>query len=189
MGGFQAQLTISMMTPPFQPTSNADTPQAHGGALLIIIALLLSSAAFPERTNVHALLQSAFVIVPGAKNVAHIELAGMRQQMSYRMDADYPARKVLEIITRTLRRRGWSPLRQDHFNPALPSSLVRGWTYYQDEVTQPTTSVRCWQADWRRQNDLVTYRLEYRCPGNACGSTRDLRQLQVIAIYAKHEFK
>lgn len=41
-----------------------------------------------------------------------------------------------------------------------------------------------WQADWQNgRHEIVTYRLEYQCPDNLCASTRDLRDLHVIAIY------
>jgi hypothetical protein len=55
-------------------------------------------------------------------------------------------------------------MRQDYLNPGLPNSLVRDWLYYEDHATQPITSVQVWQVDWRRQREIVTYRLEYRCP-------------------------
>jgi hypothetical protein len=127
---------------------------------------------------------SAFVLVPGAKNVRHYELSGGRQQLSYHIDAEYPAQGIIERIRRDLDKQGWKPTRKDYFNPELPNSIARGWEYYEDQTTQPNSSVRYWQVDWRRKQEIVTYRLEYRCPGNQCASTRDLHDLQIIAVRA-----
>ena len=129
-------------------------------------------------------VQSPFVIVQGAKHVARYELADGRRQLTYRVDAKYPAQSIIDGIKRSLTIRGWRAMRQDYLNPGMASSLGRGWDYYEDHTTQPITSVRYWQVDWRRQREIVTYRLEYRCPDNLCASTRDLHDLQVIAIYA-----
>jgi hypothetical protein len=129
--------------------------------------------------------QSFFIIASDAKNVACRKIAGDRRQLTYRVDAEHPAQKIIEGIKRNLGARGWTPMQQDYFNPGLANSLIRGWEYYEDRATKPTTSVQYWQVDWRRGREIVTYRLEYRCPDNLCASTRDLHDLQVIAIYAK----
>ena len=76
------------------------------------------------------------------------------------------------------------PVPEDYFNPGSQSSIVRGWDYYEDHATKPRTSVWIWQADWRRKGELVTYRLEYRCPDNGCASTSELRGLRIVAIFA-----
>jgi hypothetical protein len=75
-------------------------------------------------------------------------------------------------------------LKEDWLNPGLPSSHVRGWTYYEDETKKPATSVRAWGAEWENgAHDILTYLLEYRCLENACSSTLDLRDMRVVAIY------
>ncbi len=151
----------------------------------MVVASLLGGSVAAEQPKPEQKMPAAFVVLPGANNVTRHELEGGRQQLTYRVDADYPAQNVIDAITRTLRQRGWSPLQHDYFNRGESSSLVRGWDYYVDEATQPKTSVRYWQVDWRRQREIVTYRLEYRCPDDSCASTRDLHDLRVITIYAK----
>jgi hypothetical protein len=126
---------------------------------------------------------SSFVVVPGAVDVSHYDLKGDRKQLSYGIRAEYPAQKVLDTIKRKLKQRGWTPQPEDYFNPGLKSSILRGWTYYEDDTTDPRTSVREWQADWRRRSELVTYILEYRCANNGCASTSELRELRIVAIY------
>jgi hypothetical protein len=151
--------------------------------LLVALVLLFCNAAFGQQVKSAEGESSFSVIVSGATNVIRHELRGGRQQMSYHVQAEYPAQDVLDTIRRELKQRGWSPLPADFFNPGVASSIVRGWDYYEDHASKPKTSVRVWQADWRRQRELVTYRLEYRCPGTLCASTYDLRDLRVIAIY------
>jgi hypothetical protein len=91
---------------------------------------------------------------------------------------------VLRTISTRLEQAGWQPLKEDWLNPGLPTSHVRGWVYFEDSTTQPSTSVRGWNGDWKNSaHDILTYMLEYRCPGNLCSSTRDLRDLRVIAIH------
>ena len=169
----------------FGAQSDAMFPRRFLAPILTVVCLctaLIGQSQQSESENSRA--ESPFVIVPSAKNIVRHELAGRRQQVSYDVDAEYPAQSIIDRIKRDLKTRGWTPMTQDYFNPGQPNSIVRGWEYYEDHATQPNTSVRYWQADWRRQREIVTYRLEYRCPENECASTRDLRDLQVIAVHA-----
>jgi hypothetical protein len=135
-------------------------------------------------------LRACLLVTPGAANVKRSKSHG-EDQLLYRVEAVYPAADVLRTITGRLKTMGWKPL-EDFLNPGLQSSHVRGWQYYEDQSKQPKTTVRVWQGDWQNVlGDIVTYRLEYRCGDNLCSSTRDLRNLEVIAIYiaadlAKH---
>jgi hypothetical protein len=156
----------------------------------LIPLLLLRCLAFGQpgkRSNDEIL--PAFVVVPGAVDVTHYDLEGGRKRLSYRLEVEYPAQNVLDTIQRQLKQRGWVPLPHDYFNPGLKSSVVRGWDYYEDHATQSTTSVRVWQADWRHKSELMTYRLEYRCPDAGCASTRNLHEVRIIAIYTAHPDK
>lgn len=128
-------------------------------------------------------LPAYLVVIPGAGNVKHQKSHG-KDQLSYHIEAQYPAASLLKMIRGRLQRIGWKPLAQDFLNPGIPSSIVRGWGYHEDLATQPKTSVRVWQTDWEnRAHDVVTYRLEYRCKDNLCSSTKNLTDLEVIAIY------
>ncbi len=125
---------------------------------------------------------SFFVVVPGATRVKQSIFQG-KDQIIYHLQSEYPADDVLRTISVRLKNLGWEPLKEDWLNPGLPSSHVRGWTYFEDETTKPATSVRAWNADWENgAHDILTYILEYRCPGNLCSSTFDLHDLQLIAI-------
>jgi hypothetical protein len=150
----------------------------------IATVLLLCSGVFGQQVKSDGdKAPSSFVLVPGATNIRHFDLQGGRKQLSYRVEAEYPAQSVLDIIKQKLKQRGWSPLAVDYLNPGIPSSIVRGWDYYEDHATEPRASVRVWQADWRRERELVTYRLEYRCPDDLCASTDNLHELRITLIY------
>jgi hypothetical protein len=126
---------------------------------------------------------SFFIVARGATEVRQTRWQG-HDQIVYRIQASYPAADVLKTIAERLGQLGWKPLKEDWLNPGLPSSHVRGWTYYEDETTKPATSVRAWGAEWENgDHDILSYDLYYRCLGNLCSSTFDLHDLQVVAIY------
>lgn len=125
---------------------------------------------------------SFFVVVPGATGVKRSIFQG-KDQIIYNVQSEYPADDVLSKITARLKKLGWEPLKEDWLNPGLPSSHIRGWTYFEDETTTPATSVRAWGAEWENgAHDILEYHLEYRCPGKLCSSTYDLHDLRVVAI-------
>lgn len=153
-------------------------------ACVLIAATPITAFGQDGSSGVSAKTRSFFVVAPLATEVRQTNFAG-RDQIIYRVQADYPASSVLELIKNRLKTQGWKALKEDWLNPGIPSSHVRGWTYYEDQTTKPSTSVRAWQADWTNSSgDILTYRLEYRCPENLCASTRDLRDLRVIGIHS-----
>jgi len=92
---------------------------------------------------------------------------------------------VLSFISAELRAQGWKPLSQDFFNPDIPSSHQRGWTFFEDHTQKPSTGVYAWNADWENgSHDIVVYALRYESPDN---STRNLRNLRVLALFIPEE--
>jgi len=125
---------------------------------------------------------SFFVVVSGATGVKQSAFQG-KDQIIYHVQSEYPAGDVLDAIGVRLKKLGWEPLKEDWLNPGLPSSRVRGWSYFEDSTTKPATSVRAWHEDWENgAHDILTYMLDYTCPDNQCSSTLNLRDLRVIAI-------
>jgi len=124
-----------------------------------------------------------FVVAPGATGVWQTTFQG-KEQITYHIRSEYPAEDVVATIKERLKQLGWEPLKEDWLNPGLPSSLTRGWAYYEDFSTKPHTSVRSWNADWQNgSQDILAYMLTYTCPDNQCASTRDLYDLRVIGIH------
>lgn len=127
-------------------------------------------------------LPNFFIVVPGATGVKQSIFQG-KDQIIYHLHSEYPADDVLGTISMHLKRLGWEPLNEDWLNPGLPSSHVRGWDYFQDRTTKPVTSARAWNGDWENStHDILIYVLTYSCPDDLCSSTRNLRDLRVIAI-------
>ena len=126
---------------------------------------------------------SFFVVVPQATDIKQSKFQG-HDQLLYEVEAEYPASEVLRIINTHLKAGGWKPLKKDWLNPDIPSSHVRGWTFFEDRSTHPETSVSAWQADWTNDaGDILIYILEYRCPGELCLSTANLHKLRVMEIH------
>ena len=153
---------------------------------LTLVALLVTrgvvNGAAPAGDSAHT-LPAWFVLAPGARHVRYTVFQG-KDQLTYSVDAPYPARSVLALISKQLSKQGWKGLKEDWLNPGLPTSLVRGWTYFSDDAGASKTSVRAWQADWENsQHEILTYILQYRCPGDSCSSTDNLRELRVIAVH------
>ena len=151
-------------------------------ACFVLLSLTCICSWSQQSPNGDGKTPSFFVVVPGATGVKQSIFQG-KDQIIYHLQSKYPADDVLRTISVRLKNLGWEPLKEDWLNPGLPSSHVRGWTYFEDETTKPATSMRAWNADWENgAHDILTYILEYRCPGNLCSSTFDLHDLRVIAI-------
>jgi hypothetical protein len=124
-------------------------------------------------------LPSGFFSPEGARNVLHYERDGVRE-VSYELDVAYPASAFLCELTHHLDDRHWRGLREDALNPGLESSLVRGWTDFENASVRPATHVHSWIAQWLGQNgDLLTYALRYEYPEN---TKPQLSTMRVSAI-------
>jgi hypothetical protein len=127
----------------------------------------------------------SLVVAPFAKSPKYLKYSDGRQQVIYATESEYPAEDVLSFIGVELKKQGWKPLPEDFLNPGSPSSLQRGWTFYEDQTRIPKTGVFAWDADWENgQHDITSYVLRYESPNN---STRNLKNLQVIALFIPRE--
>lgn len=158
------------------------SPEMRANLTGVLFILICAAANLcPAQTASPAKHSDALIVVPGAIRPDYVNLSGDRQQLSYTIKLQYPARDVLSVLANQLTKRNWKPLKEDFLNPGLPTSNVRGWTFFEDGTEHPAAYVRQWMGDWANEaHDMVTYVLQYR---SADTSTRDLRTLQVIAIY------
>ena len=151
--------------------------------VILIMFLLCGSPLCQEAITAGQALRPCLVVVPGGTNIRSIRYHG-EDQLSYRVQSQYPAGDVLQTIGSQLAKTGWKPLKKDYLNPGLASSQVRGFQYFPDPTTHPKSSVRRWVGQWENDaHDIVNYMLEYRCAEDLCSSTRDLHDLQVSAIF------
>jgi hypothetical protein len=157
------------------------------GSLSFILASAapVQSSNFGQRANDEEKYSASLVVAPSAKSPKYLKYQDGRQQVTYAIESEYPAEDVLSFIRAELRKRGWRPLAQDLFNPDIPSSHQRGWTFFEDHTQKPWTGVYAWNADWENgSHDIVVYALRYDSPDN---STRNLKSLQVIALFIPAE--
>ena len=113
--------------------------------------------AFPRSTD-------ALIVCPGAKQTNWVKFEGT-DQLSYQVEVEYPASSVVSCISAQLQEKGWRPLQEDYWNPALPSSHVRGWTNFVDATVHPEATVDTWAAQWENESgDIAWYYLAYRYP-------------------------
>ena len=124
---------------------------------------------------------ASLVVAPLANSPQFLKYQDGRQQVVYAIESEYPAEGVLSFISAELKRQGWKPLPQDFFNPNLPSSHQRGWTFFEDHTQKPWVGVYSWNADWENgSHDIVVFMLRYNAPDN---STRNLKDLRVVALF------
>ena len=122
----------------------------------------------------------SLIVLPAAYKVSYRFVDGATQ-LTYKLDATYPAEGELGTISENLQRQRWKPLKYDFLNPSIPSSHLRGWQQFEDHTTHPYETVRQWLAWWvNPSHDVVSYALEYRYPANG---DVDLHTLRVFASF------
>ena len=106
----------------------------------------------------------ALVVCPGAEAVTW-KTSARRDQLSYEVEVVYPAESVISCISNELAQNGWQPLKEDFWNPGLPSSEVGGWSQFIDATVNPEQTVYQWAAQWQNQaGDVAWYSLQYTYP-------------------------
>lgn len=151
-------------------------------------ALLLAAtflAASPSQYPSEEKYPPSLVVVSPTKNQKYVRYPDGREQLTYLIEAEYPAERVLPFIKGELKKQGWEPLPNDFLNPGIPSSIQRGWTFFQDQTQSPATFVWQWSVDWKNAtNDITSYTLAYQATTN---STRNLNDLHVAALFIPAE--
>lgn len=101
---------------------------------------------------------------PGAQAVSWVRFEGT-DQLGYQANVEYPADSIISCISKKLSESGWRPLKEDFWNPGLPSSHVRGWTQFTDATVHPEATVDQWASQWENATgDVVWYSLRYVYP-------------------------
>ena len=148
--------------------------------VLLISVLFTPTNGWSQATNNEVHHPKSLIVLPFASKVHFRSVAGTTQ-LTYTLSAAYPADDELGMISKELRRNGWTPLKYDFLNPNIPSSHVRGWQQFEDHATQPYTTVKQWLSWWAdSKHDLVSYSFEYRYPVNG---PIDLQMVRVFATF------
>lgn len=150
------------------------------GLFARILLVVVAGVACQQRARGQAPVLGAFFIPDGARNVQHRERQGV-QEVTYEVDAAYPASPLLCELAQHLDQRQWRGLREDALNPGSESSLVRGWGDYGNATRQPETHVHSWMGQWRNgEGDLLTYALQYEYPATVKPELSNLKVSGVI---------
>jgi hypothetical protein len=154
---------------------------AVGPWAVFVVLLSFTTGCFKQHGHDQQKYSDSLLVAPFAKTPKYLIYPDGRQHLIYTTETPYPADDLLSFLRTELQKRGWKPLPEDFFNPGTPSSLERGWTFFEDHTQQPWTGVYAWSADWENDtHDLTEYVLRYEAPYN---STRNLRNVRVIALF------
>ena len=146
---------------------------------LALLAVLVSGCQTKANQDPKNYSES-LIVLSGATNINYAKVNNT-DQVTYNLRAAYPAPEVTDQLLKKTNDMGWTPLKEDFMNPGLPTSIVRGWSDYEDASRKPNTKVYSWQTDWQNKNgDVLIYGLKYRYPLN---SQPDMLSLNVVAIY------
>lgn len=124
----------------------------------------------------------SLIVLTGATDIRYAKLSGT-DQVSYNLGETFPAKQTLAQISSRLNADGWIPLKEDVFNPGMPTSLVRGWSTVSDKT--PNQEIRHWLAYWKNAGgDILLYALQYSCPvPKDPNSIKGLNTVNVTGIF------
>ena len=146
--------------------------------MLLLQMVIISCSKDIEDRNPSLLLYS------NSKNV-HYAVFESIEQLSYTVEAQYPAEKIIEWIKNELKSKGWKPLEESFLNPGLPNSIIKGWESFIDGTTNPNQKVHQWLSDWSNDSgDILTYGLRYSYPEKG---KKDMNTLFVFGNFAPKE--
>jgi hypothetical protein len=166
--------------PRLQRTRSAAPPsplsrQALGASLnrlsLVVLALGVVLSGCRSRDGLrHGLvdgLSPDLVVVQPGVPARSVRYPGY-ERLVYPVEVAYPAAAVITVISETLTRHGYHPLRNNWYNRDEASEYVRGWDH-STVVDRPGGKEKylCrWWAQWRNpQGDIVDYALLYLSKG------------------------
>jgi hypothetical protein len=145
---------------------------------LLLIAFFCGCQAKPSQNPKD--YSSSLIVLPGASSINYARV-NKTDQVTYNLKAEYPATEIINQLLKKTADAGWSPLKEDFLNPGLPTSVVRGWSDYEDMSKKPNTKVHSWQTDWQNiSGDVLIYGFKYRYPIN---TQPDMSSMAVVAIY------
>jgi len=129
-------------------------------AVIIIVSIFAFLATSCGKDS----LSDIFIVPAEAKELDRIRFRGM-DQMTYSLNAVFPAAETIRKISEPLKKNGWEPLKERYLEPGVSSSQMSGWTYYEDHRVGSDSFVYEWTTSWKdTHNNVITYTLQYRDP-------------------------
>jgi hypothetical protein len=125
---------------------------------------------------------SAMVLVDGAREVVYYDNHDPTgrpelEQISYLLDAPFPAAGVICYVSRQLAKDGWRPLPRTRDDVGTTSSYVQGWrVIISRKGSSDEHHVDLWDAEWvNAEGDLLSYSLTYHYPSHGPANRGRLR--------------
>jgi hypothetical protein len=107
---------------------------------------------------------SALIQLDGAKEVKKYSLSGM-DVIEYKLGVKYPAKKVIDDVSKRLAEKGWKPLPYLFLYPKYNSSNIEGWSVFPDPPKTPARMIYEWSGNWQDSNrTVVIYTFRYADP-------------------------
>jgi hypothetical protein len=149
---------------------------------LFAVLFVLSAVAGIEHSAFARQSSDVLIKLPGATDVRSKQ-ADDGDPVTYKVDVPHPAQPAILEIRNRLERAGWRSLNEDFLNPDSPSSIVRGWTEFEEAVPgQRQGWVFQWMAQWEDSTGrIVEYVLRYDGV-IANGEIKAVGPMQVTAI-------
>lgn len=151
--------------------------------ILLVASVLVVGASqkLPDNAKKHA---GSLLVAPSAIDPQYLSFPDGREQLTYMLEAEYPAESTISFVSTELQKRHWEALRDDFLNPSIQSSLRRGWMWYEDASREPRANVRQWACDWEdADHNITAYDLKYRYPMSGAHDPPDTKMLHVVALY------
>ncbi len=147
---------------------------------LLIIVLLLISCQKKQPNWPRDIITSMWV-PEEAQKVNYYTHEGT-YQVKYKIDACYPAIKVIETIVSEMKKQGWKRLEFDSLNPKIKLNHARApggmWSDFSD---QDGNNISQWIEDWEDpQKNIVRYGLKYQTKSKVNENTCSL---EVVVIF------
>ena len=105
-----------------------------------------------------------FIVLPQAEGMKTFYVRGVDKAV-YRIQADFPADKVLKEISDRLQQQGWKPRDTLFLYPEIPTGTKQGWTFYEQSKNNRGWMVYEWSTDFQdKDGNIAGYALQYRDP-------------------------
>ena len=121
----------------------------------LLFALVISSACGHAQVRPLQRSDDALIVLPGVLNVR--QPSDNRDALVYELQEPYPATNAIDTLKSAFEKKGWQPLTEDVLNPGTKSSLVTGWTQYEDATKHPSRWVFQWSVQWKDTTGKVVW--------------------------------
>jgi hypothetical protein len=130
--------------------------------LAFVLCIVLCAVLYDSRRQVEADERPAALIqYPDATAVQYDGRESIFK-LSYHVSLKFPAKPVIELISKKLQKDGWQPLKYYFMRPDTLSSQEQGWQQFMDVNEVPALCVRQWLGDWEdASGNIVTYGFRY----------------------------